>query len=296
MRSTACSRIALGGATLTSALLLVAWVSRRRRSAASGRQCVKLIYLNIRGLAEPIRLAFFVAGIEFDDLRVSYEGVARLREAGFVPFGQVPALVIQDDGDDSCEVFAQSQALLRWVGRKAGLSPPLEREQLYVDQVEEAINDMKKVLNPGYYRAVLGRCPTSGEPLLPLTPDQFSATIKALNEVVLPARLQQLERLLTRDPCSERGPFLCGENLTVADLNLYVFASGIREGDGVPEGISNALLDGGALPTINRIADAVAKHPKVVEWNGRVTGPVMSPAEVEELIGAREGGVGIKER
>ena len=43
-----------------------------------------LKYLDTKGLAEPARLALTVGRIPFEDVRVSYEDVARLRAAGGV--------------------------------------------------------------------------------------------------------------------------------------------------------------------------------------------------------------------
>jgi|AntAceMinimDraft_1070359.scaffolds.fasta_scaffold112498_1 glutathione S-transferase len=102
-----------------------------------------LTYLNIKGLAEPVRLALHIGGIAFDDVRVTYEQVAAMRakDAGVdegtkgsptIPTGQVPTLTVAG------EAFSQSEALLRWVGRRAGLYPD-GLLQLRVDMVEETL-------------------------------------------------------------------------------------------------------------------------------------------------------------
>merc|ERR1712216_653179 len=55
---------------------------------------LKLTYLNHTGKAEPIRLALFIGGLEFEDCRVDYAGVKALRETGESPWDQVPVLQI----------------------------------------------------------------------------------------------------------------------------------------------------------------------------------------------------------
>ena len=146
---------------------------------------IKLIYLDIPGYGEAIRLALHTSAILFEDVRVSYADVKRMRESGYLPFGQVPALEV--DG----VVYAQSAAILRWIGRQAGIYP--DDLQIIIDQVEETLVDMRHVVLPGFYGAALGRSPVTGEPLLPLDDAQKAAALHALNYVILPARLKQLE-------------------------------------------------------------------------------------------------------
>ncbi|CAK0892347.1 unnamed protein product, partial [Prorocentrum cordatum] len=221
---------------------------------------VKLTYLDAKSSGEPIRLALHVACVAFEDVRASYDEVNRLRGSGYLPFGQVPALEV--DG----QVFAQSQAILRWVGRQTGLYP--DDLQIQIDQVDEALVDLRSVLRPGWYGSVLGRHPLTGKPLLELTPGQRAEVIELLNTVVLPARLAQLEQLLTM---TSPGPLVCGGRLTIADLSLYVYASGLLDGTGVPAGVSSQLLE--ACPRILAQVRHVEALPAVAEWNRLAAAP-----------------------
>lgn len=78
----------------------------------------------------------------------------------------------------------------------------------------------KSALRPQWYGHVLGRCPQKGEKLVAMTPGQVALTAEILNQRVLPVRLGMLERALA----GSRGPYFCGEALTIADLAVYAVA------------------------------------------------------------------------
>mmetsp|Transcript_61674 Transcript_61674/g.123632 ORF Transcript_61674/g.123632 Transcript_61674/m.123632 type:complete len:229 (+) Transcript_61674:2-688(+) len=214
----------------------------------------RLTYLDIKCLAEPIRLALFIGGVDFEDCRVDYEGIKALQEAGRLPFAQVPMLEL--DG----RYYAQSQALLRWAGKKAGLYP--EDLQLQCDCIEEALVDMKRVLGPQWYGVAMGRDPVTKEKLVPLTEEQRAEVQRVLNERILPPRFAELERSLS----ASGGPHFCGEQMTICDLSFYVYASGILDGTFVA-GVSPSVLDG--CPLLKALVRRIAKHPKVHEWEAQ---------------------------
>lgn len=176
--------------------------SKKAKKAAALPPSLRLTYLDIKGAAEPIRLALFIGGLAFDDVRITYDEVARRRKAGTLPFGQVPTLEI--DG----VTHAQSLALLRWAGRRAGLCADAEGTQLRCDAVHEALSDIDGVLKPQWYGHVLGRSPISGAKLVPMSDEQKEEAAKLLNEEVVPARLAHLEKVRARaslrDMCSEK--------------------------------------------------------------------------------------------
>lgn len=278
----------------------------------NSQQKFKLIfsYLDAKSAGEAIRLALYLLGMDFQDRRLTYSQIDRLRKCGYLPFGQVPALEVEvvdgdDDEDDSktekrTQVHAQSLAILRWVGRQGGgrLYPDNTTFSVQIDQVLEAVNEMKNVLRPAFYAAVLGRNPVTSEPLVQLNEAQTKATLDALNNIVLPVRFGMLERLLTH---ISNGPLVCGGGgnggndndnsddlhvnynlLTIADLDLYVFAHGILNGTDAPPGISASVLD--HCPRIKKLVQAVANHPGVAEWNQRRTCSVSTDEEIDRVV------------
>ena len=81
------------------------------------------------------------------------------------------------------------------------------------------------------------------------------------------------------------GPYVCGARMTIADLNLYVFASGVLDGSGVPPGISTELLRG--CPRIRALVEHIEAHPKVAEWNRRpTTPPIFEDGEQRKTVSA----------
>ena len=257
------------------------------------RQTICLKYLDIKGVAEPIRLALFIGGVPFADERVTYDDVAAMRAAGssVSPTGQVPILTV--DGVP----FSQSNAILRYVGRLTGLYPEGTR-QLRVDVIEETLKDLRAAFVPLWYRNCMLRNPRSGElpPGTALSDEQVAEAERLVNEDYIPARLAQIEAILEdsssggdrqqqQQQQQQRltggdatggdapGPFVCGEDITIADLSLYVMLNGLMDPDpsnaycpGVNEGEDkNALLRG--FPRLTELVAAVASHPKVTEWN-----------------------------
>lgn len=78
---------------------------------------LKLTYFPFGGRAAPIRLALLAGKIDFEDHRLSFPEFGAAKAAGVFKFGQLPCLEV--DG----EQVAQSDAILRYVGRLGGFYP-----------------------------------------------------------------------------------------------------------------------------------------------------------------------------
>jgi len=240
-----------------------------------------LKYLDTKGLAEPARLALTVGRIPFEDVRVSYEDVARLRAAGELPFGQVPVLEVRDAEGSAPTPFGQSSAILRFVGRLANLYPsdPGDLRQLRVDAVEELLADARRAFVPLWYRNALPRSPTDGSApeATALDDARVAAATRLVNDTYLPARAAQVERLLEStaglpggEAARDAGPYVCGDEVTVADLSLYVFFEGVTDaGGGYCPGV-DATDAVERCPRLKRLLDAVANRPDVEAWNASV--------------------------
>jgi len=94
----------------------------------------KLYYFDIRGLAEPIRLAFAQAGVPFEDVRFKHDEWPQFKEK--MPFGQVPVLEV--DGKQ----LTQSMSILRYIARKHGLEADDEWDRAVGDEMATSWLDM----------------------------------------------------------------------------------------------------------------------------------------------------------
>eukprot|EP00803_Ostreobium_quekettii_P006244 evm.model.scf_131.2 EVM.evm.TU.scf_131.2 scf_131:15187-15813(-) len=200
---------------------------------------LKLIYFDFPGRAEVIRLALFVGGLDFEDVRLTREQF--LAEKADLPFGLLPVLEV--DG----ERISQSLAILRYVGRLSGLFPADPLAAFRCDEIVQAFEDLFDKLRPSMYE----------------TDVKKRAAMRAvLAEETIPDWSRRLEGIVR-----VRGTRYCaGEELTVADLMLSGFWNWVQ--DGALEGVGPNALEG--CPMAAEIAHRVAGHPKVKEYRERL--------------------------
>ncbi|KAK2711959.1 hypothetical protein QYM36_010852 [Artemia franciscana] len=96
----------------------------------------KLIYFNLRGKAEHIRLIFVHGNIQYEDVRVEFSEWPALKPKA--PFGQLPYL--EADGKQ----LAQSNAIARFVSKQCNLMPSSDWEQAQADELAELFDDIKE--------------------------------------------------------------------------------------------------------------------------------------------------------
>lgn len=142
----------------------------------------EVVYFDIRGRAEPIRLLLALAGQPFTDTRLDRDGWGRRK--GETPLGQVPVL-IERDGDQERQI-PQSQAILRHLARVHGLYGQTEAEQTAADVLAETAADLRVQVTPLLFG------PQSKDPA---AKERFATE-------GLPVHLDRLARLLRRGPAA----------------------------------------------------------------------------------------------
>eukprot|EP01031_Cornospumella_fuschlensis_P026668 gene26668-32226_t len=183
---------------------------------------LKLMYFDIPGLAEPIRL--LTLGRE--DIRLNEEAFEHAKEEGKFPYKQVPVLIIND-----AITIAQSAAILRFVGKFAGLYPI--DDALLAARID-ALLDVDKDLGTGLpltseWRKDYGFGKLSDETAKEIRQD--------LGENYIPSKLQLLEHHLTT---SHTGWLLGTPKPTIAD---FVVANRLRTfTEGIYDGVSKDIL------------------------------------------------------
>jgi len=193
----------------------------------------KLTYFDFDGgRAEPIRIAFHAAGIDFEDNRLSFPEFGEMRES--TRFNSVPVLEI--DG----AAVTQSNALCRYVGKMAGLYPADDLQALYCDEVLGALEDISH-----YIVRTFG-----------LQGEELRLAREKLADGWLSVYLRGLDELLARGG----GEYFADNDLTVADLKAFVQTRSLRSGN----------LDHIPADIVQRLAPGLVEHQERIEGDPRV--------------------------
>ena len=201
---------------------------------------LRLIYPDIPfWRAETSRLALFIGGIEFEDLRPSREEIAKMKTDGTIPFGQFP--VLQVDG----KTIAQTGAIARFCGKLSGLYPSKDEfAAAKVDEVIDLATDITNQMRPA---------------LREKDPKLRIEMRRELSKTILPRWLGFLEKLLQDN--GDTG-FFVGHSISVADLAVWRLCAWIS--GGIIDGLPVNLLDGFPLLSVHQ--SQISNLPKVVEW------------------------------
>lgn len=199
---------------------------------------LKLIYFDVPGRAEPMRLALFIGGVEFVDQRITSEEMGALKEDGTLPFNQVPVLEV--DG----EVIAQTLGILHYCGRLGGVYPQDALIALRCDEAVLTLDDIISKVYPAMFEKDEAK---------------KAEMVKKLTDETLPFWLGRLEARLV----SHGKEYAVDDNITIADLYMYNFAKFIT--GGLLSGIPSTTLDG--YPKLKGIFTKISEHPRVKEWN-----------------------------
>ncbi len=193
----------------------------------------KLTYFDIdAGRAEPIRIAFYTAGIDFEDVRISHDEFSEMRSG--TRFTCVPVLEI-----DGAQI-TQSDAICRYIGKMAGLYPSDNMQALYCDEVLGAFEDLSNHIGK-----------TFG-----LKGEEFRLAREKLVEGWMAIYLRGLDQLLVRGG----GEYFADNKLTIADLKSFVQT----------RSLSSGILDYVPKDIVQRIAPGLFEHKNRIEADPRV--------------------------
>lgn len=183
---------------------------------------IKLSYFDMHGgRGEPVRLALSMAGIPFEDDRISFADWPERK--GDTPFGAVP--VLEADG----KTLSQSNTINRYVGKLTGLYPSDFWQAALCDEAMDAVED---VINPIAATMFLSE-------------EDKKAKREALAEGVFPGYLKGLEARLAEGG----GRYFADDRLTIADLKVAhlvrLFTSGMMDyiPTDLPENAAPALME-----------------------------------------------------
>lgn len=201
-----------------------------------GTPSLKLTYFDAQGRAEPIRLALFMAGIPFEDVRMPFDQWPMRKPS--MPFQTVPVLEVEG------EIISQSLAILRYVGSLSGLYPTANPVEAFrVDEIFALIDELYNA--PTYP-------PFSSYP----------AKKEELGSIDINSDIPKSLGFLDKRIADYNAAYATGATLNVADLAIYVLVNIMSSGrlKGVPPTTTEPFKN------LGRIRDLVHGHPKVAEW------------------------------
>jgi glutathione S-transferase len=208
------------------------------RRSVSAMAKPKVTYFNFPGSrGEEVRLALWIAGVDFEDNRIDNAAWPDLKPK--TPFGSLPTLEIEGR-----QTLAQSNAILVFIGREHGLHPKDNWQAAEHEALMSAVEELR----------------ANVVPVIRMTDKEASlAARKELEANFLPKWGANIERRLGN------GPFVAGENISVADIKLYMAVRWFSSG-----GIDHVSKDVFApFEKLSALAQAVANHPRVLAWYAR---------------------------
>ena len=195
---------------------------------------IRLIYFDApvsRG--EECRLAVHLAGVDFEDVRISGAQWATMKES--TPYGGLPVLELPGRAP-----LAQSNAILVMIGRLHGLHPKDDFEATRHEGMMQHVEDLRAVVGP--------------------TIRMGDAEKKAVREAIARDYLPSWGRYAEKNIVAE--PFFGGAKLHVVDLKLHMAVRWFVGGkvDHIPA----TIFDG--CPKLMRVHDAVRDHADIKAW------------------------------
>ena len=197
---------------------------------------IKLTYFDINGgRAETTRIAMSIAGIDFNDDRVSFEEFGKMRES--TPLNALPIMEI--DG----VVYTQCNAMNRYFGKQAGLYPSDPWQAFLCDEILEIMEDMSQAL-----RHTFGM---KGEEL------------RLARERVVSGPYTRGLKILDERLKTAGGEYFSDQRCTMADIKVYIWIRHLKSGiiDHVPADLPDKLA-----PGLVQHMERVAAHPGVVAY------------------------------
>lgn len=195
---------------------------------------LKLGYWSVRGYCQPIRLLLEHAGADYEDIRYNIGPAPEYNRDEWLnvkftlglDFPNNPFII---DGDVK---LTQSIACLRYAGRKYGLAPKTEAEQVRADLVEQQILDWRGQQAQVFY-----------------SPDHEK--LKDAYKEGLKDKIQLLSKFL-----GDR-QWLTGDNLTYVDFLAYEWLD-------VNRLFSPGLLD--SVPNLQKLVEKIENLPNVAKY------------------------------
>lgn len=214
---------------------------------------LRLQYFNIEGPAEKSRLAFALARIPYVDDRVVFDNWPALKAS--TPYGQLPLLHIDDS-----KVLAQSDAILRYVGRLSDASERKLYPAALSMEVDEALSLVDDMNQSWAYALYIGMNPLKLGHECEKGSEEHKEKIKAMRERWIAEEFPRYASFLERRVAG--GKFMVGDEVTIADCAVIPLLRRFCSGD-------LDYVDGGCVgkyPELKDYYDRFHAIPEVAAW------------------------------
>ena len=192
----------------------------------------ELIYFDIPGKAEAIRLACNHASINLKDTRISRDKFMAMKSSGELKFGQVPYLKSTSNG--TTVGIVQSCSILRFIG-KQDKSGRLYPSDPFICSKVDSMLDQEADIFTGI--SVARYKERFGFDFLNTNEELVKEVYESIVDNVLPKHLHNLDRILAD---SSTGWFADTPEPTICDFNLAPRLKWLTEGiEGIPSTILN---------------------------------------------------------
>ena len=225
---------------------------------------IRLIYFDIEGKAEAIRLALFAAGIPFEDVRVDHKDGSFQSIKSTLMFGQLPCLRV-GEGDRAFELV-QSAAILRYVGKLARSAKAPKPRNMYpedpaaaalVDAIVDQENDAMMGLRVAKYSSRFGFYPDL------VSEASLQKVIAAQNADIIPRHLEALDKILAK---SKTGWLASTPEPSVADFFWVPSLNALSNLEKPASGDSSILCQ---FPRLQQLQDRFMSQDFVLNWMAR---------------------------
>jgi glutathione S-transferase len=188
-----------------------------------------LTYFKIGGRAEAIRLAAAAGKVPFTNKTISFPEFAELKKS--FPLGQVPILEIEMPSGEKSTI-TQSDAILRYFGKRGGLYPTDDLLAMKVDSTLNILEDLSATL-------VLT---VKGAKGVGLSENDWTSEEKiSIRQTWVEKSLPRFLSPIETDLKASKSGWIVGDSVTIADLLLYAKLNWIKGGvlDGIPPEVLN---------------------------------------------------------
>jgi len=196
-------------------------------------QDYKLTYFAMKGLAEPIRMIFAVAGVKYDDVRIQREDWPQHKEK--FEYGQLPVLEVGD------KKLAQSNAITRFLAKKFNLAGSDDWEAAKIDELADVLVDFRSEWRKFFMEK---------------DAEKKEEMKKGLLETTVPKYLGKVDAIQKENG----GNYLVGQKLTWIDIQYAHFLEMFEATTG------GEIIN---YPNLKKMQTTVFETPEIKEWIGK---------------------------